>query len=189
MAAACAAVAVLLALSAAASRPIDQPAPVAAEATPAPREVATSAATAAPDTPEPTIRPTPRPKPPTAAPTAPPTPLAEPVGDEAPIQATGSINGHPCGGQLPPCSVLDRESGGDPRVWNGRCYAPTGHRGRSPCGTSSASGLWQFVRGTWDEYGGYLNAADAPPEIQNRKARKVWNGARGCDHWKACGRR
>lgn len=100
--------------------------------------------------------------------------------------SSGSVNGYPCGGDLPPCAVLRRESGGDPRKWNGGCYAPVGWTGRSPCGTSSASGLWQFVRGTWNGYGGYLNAADAPAEVQNEKARLAWAGGRGCSHWKAC---
>lgn len=95
-----------------------------------------------------------------------------------------------CGGDLPPCSVLRRESGGDPRIWNGRCYAPVGWQGATapncPRARSSASGLWQFVRGTWANHGGYLNAADAPVEVQNEKARLVWAGGAGCFHWNAC---
>ena len=80
-----------------------------------------------------------------------------------------------------------RESGGDPRVWNGGCYAPVGWTGKSPCGTSSASGKWQFVRGTWNGYGGCLNAADCPESVQDQKARETWAGGRGCGHWDACG--
>lgn len=103
------------------------------------------------------------------------------------IHATGQVNGYACGGDLPPCHVLSRESGGDPRVWNGGCYAPVGFTGaRSPCGVSSASGLWQFIRGTWDGFGGYVNAADAPAEVQNEKARLTWDGGNGCSHWSAC---
>lgn len=103
----------------------------------------------------------------------------------APAAPTAAPTGA-CGGDLPPCWVLARESGGDPRVWNGGCYAPVGWQGRSPCGVSSASGLWQFIRSTWAGYGGYLNAADAPPEVQNEKARQVWAGGAGCSHWSAC---
>lgn len=101
---------------------------------------------------------------------------------------------HACGGDLPPCSILDTESGGNIRVWNkprgmrGACYAPVGWAGsRSPCGGSTASGKWQFLRSTWNGYGGYLNAADAPASVQNAKARELWAGGRGCSHWSACG--
>lgn len=90
------------------------------------------------------------------------------------------------GGELPPAWVLARESGGDIRIWNGRCYAPIGWEGRSPCGTSSASGKWQITRGTWGGYEGYLNAADAPESVQDDKARQLWAGGNGCGHWGAC---
>lgn len=92
-----------------------------------------------------------------------------------------------CGGSLPPCATMRRESGGDLRIWNGGCYAPVGHRGSSPCGSSSASGKWQFVRGTWANFGGFLNAADAPESLQDQKAVIVWAGGKGCGHWNACG--
>lgn len=103
---------------------------------------------------------------------------------EAP--AAGPVRSGACGGDLPPCYVLNRESGGDPRIWNGGCYAPVGWRGSSPCGSSSASGLWQFVRGTWGGFGGYVNAADAPVSVQNERARQLWAGGAGCGHWNAC---
>ena len=95
-----------------------------------------------------------------------------------------------CGGSLPPCYVMRRESGGDIRIWNGPrrgCYAPVGWTGRrSPCGGSTASGKWQLIRGTWGRHRGYLNAADAPEWVQDERARQVWAGGRGCSHWSAC---
>ncbi len=92
-----------------------------------------------------------------------------------------------CGGDLPPCWVMRRESKGDIRVWNGICYAPVGYAGRhSPCGISSASGKWQVVRGTWAGFGGYLNAADAPESVQDARVRQLWANGRGCSHWSAC---
>jgi Transglycosylase-like domain len=76
-----------------------------------------------------------------------------------------------CGGVLPPCYVMQRESGGDIRAENP---------------VSSASGKWQFIDGTWDGYGGYAHASDAPEEVQDAKARETWAGGAGCSHWQAC---
>lgn len=110
-------------------------------------------------------------------------PRTAPTVRSASVSRTDMV-GVQCGGDLPPCWVLKRESGGDPRIWNGRCYMPVGSYGQ--CGRSSASGLWQFLRSTWNGFGGYVNAADAPVEVQNEKARQVWAGGRGCSHWNAC---
>ena len=95
-----------------------------------------------------------------------------------------------CGGSLPPCWVLRKESRGDIRIWNGGCYAPIGWAGGPPCrnGLSTASGKWQTTRGSWKRHGGYLNAADAPERVQDERARIMWDGGRGCSHWSACGR-
>lgn len=80
----------------------------------------------------------------------------------------------------PPVSVLRRENPpGDPRIWN------RGGLSKHPNG-STASGCWQFIRGTWDGYGGYTNAADAPVAVQNAKAKEIWAGGAGCSHWSAC---
>lgn len=82
----------------------------------------------------------------------------------------------------PPQSVLNREVGGvgykSNRYNGGATYKLPGH--------SSASGCWQFVRGTWGGYKGFANAADAPVHIQNERAKQIWAGGAGCKHWSAC---
>jgi hypothetical protein len=85
--------------------------------------------------------------------------------------APGTVNGYPCGGDLPPCYVLARESGGNPRAENP---------------ISTASGLWQFLDSTWAGYAGVSHAADASVDAQNERARQVWAGGVGCHHWSAC---
>jgi hypothetical protein len=83
--------------------------------------------------------------------------------------ATGSVNGHPCGGPLPSCAVLARESHGT-NVQN-----PDGR---------SASGYWQIQDETWNGFGGYARAVDAPPEVQDAKAASLakcnWSPPRYC---------
>ena len=76
-----------------------------------------------------------------------------------------------CGGSLPPCWVMMRESRGDIRAKNPR---------------STASGKWQFLNSTWARHRGYLRAMDAPEWVQDEKARMLWAGGRGCSHWSAC---
>ncbi len=95
---------------------------------------------------------------PAPAPSPSPAPVAE--------QGTGR-----CGGDLPPCYVMMRESGGNIRAQNP---------------TSSASGKWQFIRSTWAGFGGYAEAYLAPESVQDAKARILWAGGAGCGHWSAC---
>lgn len=107
---------------------------------------------------------TPPPPPPTTTTTttAPPAPAPAPVAE----QGTGR-----CGGDLPPCYVMMRESGGNIRAQNP---------------SSSASGKWQFISSTWAGYGGYAEAYLAPESVQDAKARELWAGGAGCGHWSAC---
>lgn len=117
--------------------------------------------TTAPPPPPTTARPAPKP-------TAPPTTRAPapPVTQPPAQQGSGA-----CGGDLPPCYVMMRESGGNIRAKNP---------------SSSASGKWQFIDSTWAGYGGYSRAMDAPEAVQDAKARALWAGGRGCSHWSAC---
>jgi hypothetical protein len=90
--------------------------------------------------------------------------------EQARLQATRYRPGQ-CGGSLPPCYVMMRESRGNIRAANPR---------------SSARGKWQFLRSTWANFGGYASADLAPEQVQDAKARQLWAGGRGCSHWSAC---
>lgn len=64
--------------------------------------------------------------------------------------------------------IAKYESGGNPRAQNPN---------------SSASGLYQFIDGTWNNYGGYSRAMHAPVSVQTAKFYEVWAGGRGAHHW------
>ncbi len=80
-----------------------------------------------------------------------------------PVSVSGA-----CGGSLPPCCVMMRESGGNPTAVNP---------------SSGASGKWQFMPSTWANYGGYPTAASAPESVQDQRAAQIWAGGAGAGHW------
>jgi hypothetical protein len=67
-----------------------------------------------------------------------------------------------------PDYIVQRESGGN-------------YKAENP--TSTASGKYQFLDGTWNGYGGYTHASDAPPAVQDAKACQVWDNGNGASHW------
>jgi hypothetical protein len=81
-----------------------------------------------------------------------------------PTWHNGRLCGHGCIMGSSPCAIpqyiCNRESGGLIDIYN-----PNGN----------ASGKYQFERGTWNNYMGYRNAADAPESIQDQKAREVYS--------------
>lgn len=64
--------------------------------------------------------------------------------------------------------IAKYESGGNPRAQNPH---------------STASGLFQFVNGTWNHFGGYARAMYAPVSVQLQKFYIVWDGGRGASNW------
>jgi hypothetical protein len=93
-----------------------------------------------------------------------------------PLRASGTRSGPSVRivepkGDLPPWSVIMCESKGS--------YAAENPH-------TTASGRYQFVDGTWNGYGGYSHASDAPPEVQDAKARQVWANGAGRGHWRQC---
>jgi len=92
-----------------------------------------------------------------------------------PVAQSWPVSLLPCGGDLPPCAVKQRESGGNYNAVN-----PNG------CGGFSCGGAWQFDVRTWNNFGGYPRAELAPPEVQDEKARQLWAGGAGCGHWGSC---
>jgi len=72
------------------------------------------------------------------------------------------------GASCVPDYIVQRESGGD-------------YKAENP--TSTASGKYQFLDGTWGGYGGYAHASDAPPAVQDARACEVWDNGNGASHW------
>jgi hypothetical protein len=64
--------------------------------------------------------------------------------------------------------IAKYESGGNPRAQNPH---------------STASGLFQFINGTWNHFGGYARAMYAPVSVQLKKFYIVWNNGKGAGNW------
>lgn len=88
-----------------------------------------------------------------------------------PPRAARSKPRTPRGGDLPPDHIVKCESGGS-------------YTAENP--TSTASGRYQITDGSWNGYGGYSHASDAPPSVQDERARQMWAGGAGWRHWRSC---
>lgn len=106
--------------------------------------------------------------------TVPPTTVYEAPAPQGRSTSTGSGSGS-CGGNLPPCSVMGAESGGDPGAVNA-----TGCDGRG------CYGKWQFDPRTSQGLGYPGVMTDYPESVQDEAAAALWAGGRGCSHWNAC---
>lgn len=94
------------------------------------------------------------------------------VGTATHAYAEPSTGSGGCGGDLPPCYVMERESGGSYSAYN-----PTG------CGGNGCYGKWQFS-GAWaGKLGLPADIASATPEQQDEAARQLYAGGAGCSNW------
>ena len=110
---------------------------------------------------------------PTTTTMAPPPPRVRTATASAPVPARVAPGPGPCAGlegeiaaRWPAdqvstaCRVMMCESGGSPTAQNPR---------------STASGLWQFLKSTWANFGGYAEAWMAPINVQMDGAHALWS--------------
>lgn len=91
----------------------------------------------------------------------------------APAPEAPTVGG--CGGDLPPCYVVARESGGS--------YTAVNATG---CGGNGCFGKYQFS-GAWaGKLGLPADIARATPAQQDAAARELWADGAGCSNWSAC---
>jgi len=87
-------------------------------------------------------------------------------------RASASYGSGRCGGDLPPCYIMMRESGGSLTAQNPN---------------STASGKWQFLDSTWHSVTGLPgSASDYDEATQDAAARELWNGGAGAGNWACC---
>jgi septal ring factor EnvC (AmiA/AmiB activator) len=75
------------------------------------------------------------------------------------------------GGWTIPYSVVQCESGGQDLTPN----------------SAGASGYYQIIPGSWNGYGGYSQAYQAPKSLQDQRASQLWNGGSGASNWTCAG--
>ena len=108
-------------------------------------------------------------------PEEPPETTEVPVATTRPRPDVHSATLEPCGGDLPPCEVKRRESGGRYDAYNPRgCVTD---RGRG------CYGAWQFSHEWACKLGLPCDLTEATPEQQDDAARILWDGGRGCGNW------
>jgi hypothetical protein len=90
------------------------------------------------------------------------------------VPSTGS---GACGGDLPPCSVMQKESGGSPTAVSPYGYCDGGDK--------RCHGKWQFDLDTWASLG-YTGLPEEHSEaVQDEAARKLLARS-GCGQWSTC---
>lgn len=100
-----------------------------------------------------------------------------------------AANKQPCGGSLPPCYVLDRESGHRDGI-----ISTYDIHAENP--KSTAAGKWQMLIGTSNNVALAMGRPDLvgvpasqwSEADQDRGAEILWANGAGCSHWEACGR-
>lgn len=105
----------------------------------------------------------------TVATTVPPSPVPPPARAGRSSRSTLPPEGNAGAMEQQLAAIARCESGGD-------------YGAENP--TSTASGRYQVLDSTWDGYGGYQRAVDAPPAVQEAWAREAWREA-GTRPWRA----
>lgn len=118
------------------------------------------------------VKPVEKPKPVAVKPKAKVAKVSKPHKVKKPVvhkkKVTKKLKGHKVGLSGIASCIAKYESGGNPRAQNPH---------------STASGLFQFVNGTWNHFGGYARAMYAPVSVQLKKFYIVWNNGRGAGNW------
>lgn len=118
----------------------------------------------------------------TAPPVTEPAPAPEPAYQSPPVTSGGprpssavpAPSEGRCGGSLPPCSVMQRESGGDPQAVN-----------ETGCGGRGCYGKWQIDPDTAESVG-YPRRLDLQPEAVQDAAARAILARDGCQAWSTC---
>lgn len=84
------------------------------------------------------------------------------------VKKTKKLKGKKVGLSGIAACIAKYESGGNPKAQNPH---------------STASGLFQFINGTWNHFGGYARAMYAPASVQLQKFYIVWNNGKGAGNW------
>lgn len=105
--------------------------------------------------------------------TVPAASLATLAAPAAPSIPAGTGSGA-CGGSLPPCSVMRRESGGNPSAI-----------GYGQCGSDDCFGKWQIDPDTAESVG-YPRRLDLQPESVQDDAARAILARDGCAAWSTC---
>ena len=76
-------------------------------------------------------------------------------------------------GDPPPTSVCGIAAGPDSVILATIRTLESGGDYAAQARGASASGAYQFIDSTWNQYGGYVRAGDAPPDVQDAKASEM----------------
>lgn len=74
-------------------------------------------------------------------------------------------------------------SSGGSAGFPGECIIDHESRNAGTYTTANGDGAYQIIPSTWGGYGGYGQASDAPPAVQDERALQLWANGAGGRHW------